>query len=59
MVRKDETMELDMSVDEALKYVVSMGVVAPTVRGRGPAAVAASVAPSSDVSSPPGPASRS
>lgn len=28
-VRKEETLELDMSVDEALKYIVSMGVVAP------------------------------
>lgn len=34
MVRKDETVELDMSVDEALKYVVSMGVVAPVARLR-------------------------
>lgn len=34
MVRKDETVELDMSVDEALKYVVSMGVVAPAARVR-------------------------
>jgi uncharacterized membrane protein len=25
-----EVIELDMSVDEALKYVVSMGVVAPS-----------------------------
>jgi uncharacterized membrane protein len=32
MFRKDETVELDMSVDEALKYVVSMGVVVPPVR---------------------------
>ena len=30
MVRRDEVIELDMSVDAALKYVVSMGVVAPT-----------------------------
>ena len=29
MARKD-TIELDMSVDEALKYIISMGVVAPT-----------------------------
>jgi uncharacterized membrane protein len=28
-VRKDETIELDMSVDDALKAIVSMGVVAP------------------------------
>ncbi|WP_174873236.1 DUF502 domain-containing protein [Vogesella oryzae] len=29
IVPKSETRELDMSVDEALKYVISMGVVAP------------------------------
>jgi uncharacterized membrane protein len=29
LVRKSETIELDMSVDSALKYVVSMGVAAP------------------------------
>lgn len=29
MVRRDEVIELDMSVDDALKYVISMGVVAP------------------------------
>jgi uncharacterized membrane protein len=29
MVKKSETVELRMSVDEALKYVISMGVVSP------------------------------
>jgi len=29
MVRKSECIELDMSVDMALKYIISMGVVAP------------------------------
>jgi uncharacterized membrane protein len=29
MLPKDQTIELDMSVDAALKYIVSMGVVAP------------------------------
>jgi uncharacterized membrane protein len=29
MMRRDETLELDMSVDQALKYIVSMGVVSP------------------------------
>lgn len=29
MMRRADTIELDMSVDEALKYIVSMGVVAP------------------------------
>lgn len=29
-VKKSETIVLDMSVDEALKYIVSMGVVAPS-----------------------------
>ncbi len=32
-VKKSETIELDMSVDDALKYIVSMGVVAPPVKG--------------------------
>ena len=31
MMPKVDTIELDMSVDEALKYIVSMGVVAPGV----------------------------
>lgn len=29
-VKKSETLELDMTVDEALKYIISMGVVAPS-----------------------------
>lgn len=29
MMRREDTIELDMTVDEALKYIVSMGVVAP------------------------------
>jgi uncharacterized membrane protein len=29
MVPKSEVIELDMTVDEALKYIISMGVVAP------------------------------
>ena len=29
MVPKSDTIELDMNVDQALKYIVSMGVVAP------------------------------
>lgn len=29
MMPKDEIVELDMSVDDALKYIISMGVVAP------------------------------
>jgi uncharacterized membrane protein len=31
-VKKSETIELDISVDEALKYIVSMGVVPPVRR---------------------------
>lgn len=34
MLPKSDTIELDMSVDEALKYIISMGVVAPPVRPR-------------------------
>ncbi|MEI7574630.1 MAG: hypothetical protein WCJ00_02895, partial [Methylotenera sp.] len=29
MMQRTEVIELDMSVDEALKYIISMGVVAP------------------------------
>ena len=36
MVPRAETIDLDMSVDQALKYVVSMGVVAPGDRGAAP-----------------------
>jgi uncharacterized membrane protein len=32
MLRRADVIELDMSVDEALKYIISMGVVAPPVR---------------------------
>ena len=31
MFRKDEVIELDMDVNEALKYIISMGVVVPPV----------------------------
>jgi uncharacterized membrane protein len=31
-VKRKDVIELDMSVDEALKYIVSMGVVAPPMR---------------------------
>jgi uncharacterized membrane protein len=33
MLKKEDTIELNMSVDEALKYIVSMGVVAPPSPG--------------------------
>ncbi len=33
MMRKADVIELDMSVDEALKYVISMGVVPPDAPG--------------------------
>ena len=32
MIPRREVVELRMSVDEALKYVVSMGVVSPAIR---------------------------
>jgi len=42
MMARSEVIELDMTVDEALKYVISMGVVAPiAAEGRRPVAVAA------------------
>jgi uncharacterized membrane protein len=34
MLPRKDVIELDMSVDEALKYIVSMGVVAPVGNGR-------------------------
>jgi len=49
MVPKTSTRELDMSVDEALKYIISMGVVAPRHRGRR----AAHDAPTRPASAPP------
>ena len=36
MVPKSEVIELDMTVDAALKYIVSMGVVAPVANARRP-----------------------
>ncbi len=34
MLPRSEVIELDMNVDEALKYIISMGVVAPSSRPR-------------------------
>ena len=36
MVRKSDCVELDMSVDAALKYIISMGVVAPSAPALAP-----------------------
>jgi uncharacterized membrane protein len=38
MLPRSRVHELDMTVDEALKYIISMGVVAPRPHGRAPAA---------------------
>ncbi len=40
MMLKADVIELDMSVDEALKYIISMGVVAPNGRRRNGKALA-------------------
>ena len=40
MLKREDTIELNMSVDEALKYIVSMGVVAPPAPGSKPLASA-------------------
>jgi uncharacterized membrane protein len=32
MLPKDEVVELDMSVDQALKYIISMGTVEPSIK---------------------------
>jgi len=46
MLRREDTIELNMSVDEALKYIVSMGVVAPpTPNGKPVQKTAASAVP--------------
>ena len=44
MIPRHEVIELSMSVDEALKYVVSMGVVAPADRSSGGGSVPSPVA---------------
>jgi uncharacterized membrane protein len=36
MVPRSRTRDLDMSVDDALKYIISMGVVAPKLAGAAP-----------------------
>lgn len=38
MLPQNDVIELDMAVDEALKYIISMGVVAPPARKRQPTA---------------------
>ncbi len=50
MLRREDTIELSMSVDEALKYIVSMGVVAPPAPNGKPVqkTVASAVAESSN-----------
>lgn len=44
MLPRADAIELDMTVDEALKYIVSMGVVAPEYLGKKAGAVAANAA---------------
>ncbi|MCC7080337.1 MAG: DUF502 domain-containing protein [Burkholderiales bacterium] len=44
MMPRSDVVELDMSVDEALKYVISMGVVAPAVSDQPKRAVAIAAA---------------
>jgi uncharacterized membrane protein len=52
MVPRESTRELDMSVDDALKYIISMGVVAP--RRRVPPIVAPKAAPKAPLAAPAG-----
>jgi uncharacterized membrane protein len=40
MMPKADVVELDMSVDDALKYIISMGVMVPPMRGAKPTAAA-------------------
>jgi len=46
IVPRRETIELEMSVDEALKYIISMGVVAPTSQAVPPTSGGATPNPS-------------
>jgi uncharacterized membrane protein len=48
IVPKSSVRELDMSVDEALKYIISMGVVAPKPHSSGVAPVSPAAAPALD-----------
>jgi uncharacterized membrane protein len=52
MVPRDSIRELDMSVDDALKYIISMGVVAP--RRRGPPIAPPKPAPKAPLAAPAG-----
>jgi uncharacterized membrane protein len=45
LLHRSEVIELNMSVDEALTYVISMGSVSPTVHGAHASAVAPAAAP--------------
>jgi len=36
MVAREDVIELDMTVDQALTYIISMGVVAPSANGKAP-----------------------
>jgi uncharacterized membrane protein len=59
MVPRSRTRDLDMSVDDALKYIISMGVVAPKLAGAAPghpgdaASAAAPPAPHRPAAAPP------
>ena len=44
-VRREDTIEIDMNIDEALKNIISMGVVAPGTNGRGVSATPAAPQP--------------
>jgi uncharacterized membrane protein len=37
MMPRADVVELDMTVDDALKYIISMGVMVPPIRGAKPA----------------------
>lgn len=50
MLPRTDVLELDMSVDEALKYVVSMGVVAPQMAAQVAISATSAAAPNSTVS---------
>jgi uncharacterized membrane protein len=48
MLPRSRGHELDMTVDEALKHIISMGVVAPRPRAAAPSRTARAAAPALD-----------
>lgn len=52
MLPRSATIELDMTVDEALKYIISMGVVAPAVKRKGAPPLPPAATPAAGATAP-------